>query len=62
MRTIVLKNMLNITSNDRIYCSLPLYHSSGSVISLSAWHCGGTIILRRNFSATVGRIESCIEL
>jgi fatty-acyl-CoA synthase len=49
-RTIILKNMLQINGQDRIYCPLPLYHSSGGIISLTVWHTGGSILLRRNFS------------
>ncbi|KAI9320856.1 hypothetical protein BX666DRAFT_1245258 [Dichotomocladium elegans] len=41
-----------LTENDRVYCVLPLYHSSGIIItSATTLHAGGTIILGRKFSA-----------
>eukprot|EP01116_Phalansterium_solitarium_P022043 TRINITY_DN7135_c0_g1_i2.p1 TRINITY_DN7135_c0_g1~~TRINITY_DN7135_c0_g1_i2.p1 ORF type:complete len:665 (+),score=228.99 TRINITY_DN7135_c0_g1_i2:54-2048(+) len=49
-RSTMLSFMLRCTSADTMYCALPLYHSSGSVISLSMWHVGGAIALRRSVS------------
>lgn len=42
----------NLTSRDRIYVTLPAYHSNGGTLSLSAWMAGGAIVLRRKFSAS----------
>ena len=49
-RSNVLKIFMETVSTDRIYVAIPLYHSSGSVISLQAWHVGASIVLRRSFS------------
>jgi fatty-acyl-CoA synthase len=44
--------MLNTTSEDRLYNCLPMYHSTGGVVGIGAILVnGGTIILRRRFSA-----------
>jgi fatty-acyl-CoA synthase len=37
---------------DRMYVTLPLYHTSGNIIGTSPWYTGGCVILRRKFSAT----------
>lgn len=43
----------NITSRDRIYVTLPLYHSTGGICAIGvALMTGGSIILRRKFSAS----------
>ncbi len=43
----------NMTSRDRIYITLPLYHSTGGVCAVGvALMTGGSIILRRKFSAS----------
>jgi fatty-acyl-CoA synthase len=43
---------LNSGSNDRMYCVLPLYHSSGGICAVGvAFTAGGTLVLRRKFSA-----------
>jgi fatty-acyl-CoA synthase len=40
-------------SRDKIYCALPLYHSTGGLCSVgAAWLNGGTLVLRRKFSAS----------
>lgn len=45
--------LFNINHNDRIYCTLPLFHSSGGLIGLGAMVVrGSSIILRRKFSAS----------
>ncbi|KAI8598079.1 hypothetical protein EDD21DRAFT_383621 [Dissophora ornata] len=47
------RRFYDFTENDRIYVSLPLYHSSASLLGMCvAWHCGATVILARKFSAT----------
>ncbi len=44
--------MGDITSDDRIYCVLPLYHTAGGVIALSmSLIAGATFVLKRKFSA-----------
>ncbi|KAG0204105.1 hypothetical protein BGX28_003866 [Mortierella sp. GBA30] len=41
------------TENDRIYLSLPLYHSAAAVLGMVvAWSSGATVILARKFSTT----------
>ena len=45
-------NFFGLRSSDRIYCCLPLYHSSGGMIGFAcAWHTGGCVILAVKFSA-----------
>ncbi|KAI8081974.1 uncharacterized protein B0P05DRAFT_538856 [Gilbertella persicaria] len=42
----------NFKKGDRVYCVLPLYHSSGLIVSASSTlFAGGTIVLGRKFSA-----------
>jgi fatty-acyl-CoA synthase len=44
--------MLNINENDRMYNCLPMYHSVGGVVAIgSSLVSGGTVVLRRKFSA-----------
>eukprot|EP01080_Neovahlkampfia_damariscottae_P009204 gene9204-1290_t len=38
--------------DDRMYVTLPLYHTSGNIIGTSPWYTGGCVILRRKFSAS----------
>ncbi|KAI8338476.1 hypothetical protein BC941DRAFT_494154 [Chlamydoabsidia padenii] len=41
-----------VTKDDRVYCVLPLYHSSGLIVSCSVTlQSGGAIVLGRKFSA-----------
>ena len=41
------------TSEDRIYCALPLYHSTGGLCAVGAALLnGGTLVLRKRFSAS----------
>ncbi|XP_078052589.1 fatty acid transport protein 3 isoform X1 [Augochlora pura] len=45
--------MLNLRSTDRIYNSLPLYHTAGGLIGVGqSLLCGLTVVLRRRFSAS----------
>ncbi|CAO3696170.1 hypothetical protein G6F70_006909 [Rhizopus microsporus] len=45
-------NVTGIQEGDRVYCVLPLYHSSGMIVASSvALYAGATIILGRKFSA-----------
>ena len=40
-------------ATDRIYVALPLYHATGGLCALgAALHNGGSVFLRRKFSAT----------
>jgi len=41
-----------ITAHDRVYCTLPLYHTAGGVCAAGmTFAAGGTLVLRRRFSA-----------
>lgn len=41
------------TAEDKVYCALPLYHSTGGLCGVgSALLNGGTVVLRKKFSAT----------
>ena len=43
----------NATENDRMYCTLPLYHSAGGICAVgTTLTVGGSVVLRRKFSAT----------
>jgi fatty-acyl-CoA synthase len=40
-------------AEDKLYCALPLYHSTGGLCGVgAAWLNGATLVLRRKFSAT----------
>jgi len=39
-------------SSDRVYVTLPLYHTSGNIIGTTSLFLGATLILRRKFSAS----------
>mmetsp|Transcript_16804 Transcript_16804/g.65640 ORF Transcript_16804/g.65640 Transcript_16804/m.65640 type:complete len:634 (-) Transcript_16804:4306-6207(-) len=44
--------VFNITDKDRIYCTLPLYHSAGGMIGVGlSWWAGATLVFRKKFSA-----------
>ncbi|KAI7896403.1 uncharacterized protein EV154DRAFT_492130 [Mucor mucedo] len=46
-------NTINMRKGDRVYCVLPLYHSSGMIVASSvSLHAGATIVLGRKFSAS----------
>ena len=45
--------MLNVTPEDTLYNSLPMYHSTGGVAAISTMLLsGGTVVIRRKFSTT----------
>ena len=51
----------HITSADRIYSPLPLYHSVGGILAVGmAWHTGCALVLRRRFSAS-SLFKECAE-
>ncbi|CAM9251362.1 unnamed protein product [Ectocarpus sp. 8 AP-2014] len=40
-----------LRSDDRVYCALPLYHSSGGMLGVGGcWRAGCTLVVRRRFS------------
>ena len=44
---------LNVSPSDVLYCVLPLYHSNGGILGVSATIvCGATTVVRRKFSAS----------
>eukprot|EP01091_Cochliopodium_minus_P017341 TRINITY_DN6767_c0_g1_i1.p1 TRINITY_DN6767_c0_g1~~TRINITY_DN6767_c0_g1_i1.p1 ORF type:complete len:647 (-),score=132.93 TRINITY_DN6767_c0_g1_i1:59-1711(-) len=47
----VFSNYCNFTSSDRIYVTLPVYHTNGCILPLSIFTRGGAIVLREKFSA-----------
>ena len=43
----------DITSDDIIYCTLPLYHTNGGVLSSGQMiYMGATLVIRKKFSAS----------
>jgi fatty-acyl-CoA synthase len=45
--------VMGVTSDDRMYDCLPLYHTSGGVIAIcAAIHAGGSVFIREKFSAS----------
>ncbi|XP_071566963.1 long-chain fatty acid transport protein 4 [Temnothorax nylanderi] len=53
LMTCGVNSMLNLHSDDRIYNSLPLYHTAGGILGAGQALMGGvTVVLRRKFSAT----------
>lgn len=53
MAGMVFSRSFKITPNDRIYCTLPLYHSAGGMLGVGmSWHGGACMVLRRKFSST----------
>ncbi|KAI0242882.1 Long-chain fatty acid transport protein 1 [Lamellibrachia satsuma] len=45
--------LLNITSDDYIYCTLPLYHTAGGILGVGqTLISGSTLVVRRKFSAS----------
>lgn len=50
---VMYSNTAGVQKDDRVYCVLPLYHSSGIIVSCSVClFSGGTIVLGRKFSAS----------
>ncbi|GAN03847.1 acyl-CoA synthetase [Mucor ambiguus] len=50
---VMYSNTAGVQKDDRVYCVLPLYHSSGLIVSSSVClYAGGTIVLGRKFSAS----------
>uniref|UniRef100_A0A4W3K3Q5 long-chain-fatty-acid--CoA ligase n=1 Tax=Callorhinchus milii TaxID=7868 RepID=A0A4W3K3Q5_CALMI len=53
LRGCTILRLLNISADDVVYLTLPLYHSSGSLIGIcGAIQIGATIVLRRKFSSS----------
>jgi len=51
MAGLMFAESLGITAQDRIYCTLPLYHSAGGMVGLGlSWHSGAALVIRRRFS------------
>ena len=51
----------HLQQSDRLYSALPLYHSVGGILAVGmSWHCGGSIVLRRKFSASAF-FQECYE-
>ncbi|KAI8096747.1 uncharacterized protein BX664DRAFT_370392 [Halteromyces radiatus] len=49
---VMYSGVTGVTKNDRVYCVLPIYHSSGLIVScLTTLQAGGTVVLGRKFSA-----------
>ena len=52
MAGVAFANYFSVSPKDRIYCSLPLYHSAGGMIGVSlSWYSGACLVFRRKFSA-----------
>lgn len=52
MAGVAFARYFNVNSKDRIYCSLPLYHSAGGMIGVClSWCSGACLVFRRKFSA-----------
>ena len=51
----------HLRASDRLYSALPLYHSVGGILAVGmSWHCGGSLVLRRRFSASAF-FQDCYE-
>ena len=51
----------HLLPSDRLYSALPLYHSVGGILAVGmSWHCGGSLVLRRKFSASAF-FQECYE-
>jgi fatty-acyl-CoA synthase len=45
--------MQQLTADDVLYCTMPLFHSNAIITSFGPWlHSGGELVLRRRFSAS----------
>lgn len=52
---------LSITSQDKVYTTLPLYHSAGGMLGTSTvWYAGASMLIRRKFS-TKSFFEDCAK-
>lgn len=48
-----INRMANMRSDDRLYNSLPLYHTAGGILGAGQALCWGiTVVLRKKFSAS----------
>ena len=48
-----LSQLYNVTADDTLYCSLPLYHSAGGNIGIGlSWYTGAPLVLRSKFSVS----------
>ncbi|CEG49860.1 acyl-synthetase [Plasmopara halstedii] len=53
LRSLVFKYSMHLTINDRLYCALPLYHTSGGTLAVGLMlFSGATLCLSRRFSTT----------
>ena len=50
--SLTFSNYGKMTESDKIYLTLPIYHTNGCVLPLSVWRKGGSIFLREKFSAS----------
>jgi fatty-acyl-CoA synthase len=49
----VFSRAFNVTSDDKMYCTLPMYHASGGMIGAgSCFYAGCPLVFRRRFSAS----------
>ena len=53
MAGVSFSTMHRLSPGDRVYCPLPLYHSSGGLLGVGmSWWLGAGLVLRRKFSAS----------
>eukprot|EP00005_Dracoamoeba_jomungandri_P005492 CAMPEP_0174260410 /NCGR_PEP_ID=MMETSP0439-20130205/9697_1 /TAXON_ID=0 /ORGANISM="Stereomyxa ramosa, Strain Chinc5" /LENGTH=646 /DNA_ID=CAMNT_0015344655 /DNA_START=31 /DNA_END=1971 /DNA_ORIENTATION=- len=47
-----ISGLLELSAKDRVFVSLPMYHTNGGVLAFSVWLTGGAVVLCRKFSAS----------